>query len=537
MLTQAEHIPTVPCPLCRRPSTPAALAEVAWLEADALTRLVRQNPHWQLASGACPACVQQVLLQTLLEQGDAALHERVQAVWPLDAAAAFGALPTPLRLHADPRFTGQGVTIAFIDSGFYPHPDLTRPVNRVRAWADAGASPVKSIAFTPDSTPTWPGWDAGEARQWHGLMTSTVAAGNGWLSHGLYRGLASDADVVLIQARDEQGYITNETITRALRWVRRAAPLLGIRVVSLSVAGDLTWPLHENPVDRAVADLVADGIVVVAAAGNSGERRLVPPATAPHALTIGGIDDGSLFDHNTIALWHSNYGESVAAMLKPELVAPSIWVVAPILPLTPLAQAAPGLFQRRAASDSLADTEIARQKLVTPYYQHVDGTSFAAPLVASAAACMLEANPSLTPAQVRDLLIASVQPVPGASSERQGAGTLDAGRAAALALRGAHGPLNGQRLGPVVDEVGVTFWLHDHHATQVRVVGSWDGWQTPGLLAAEAEPGVWAASAGLRAGVYTYKFLRDGGWLDDPANPLRAPDGYGGYNSLLVVPG
>ena len=66
-----------------------------------------------------PARTQEELLHTLLAQGDAALHEQIQAVWPLDVAAAFGALPTPLRLHADPRFTGKGVTMALIDVGFY----------------------------------------------------------------------------------------------------------------------------------------------------------------------------------------------------------------------------------------------------------------------------------------------------------------------------------------------------------------------------------------------------------------------------------
>ena len=40
------------------------------------------------------------------------------------------ALPTPLRLDADERFRGRNVTIAFLDSGFYAHNDLTEPVNR-----------------------------------------------------------------------------------------------------------------------------------------------------------------------------------------------------------------------------------------------------------------------------------------------------------------------------------------------------------------------------------------------------------------------
>ena len=60
------------------------------------------------------------LLQTRLMHGVAAMQTCIQKVWPIDTEAAFGALPTPLRLHADPRFTGKGVTIAQIDAGFYP---------------------------------------------------------------------------------------------------------------------------------------------------------------------------------------------------------------------------------------------------------------------------------------------------------------------------------------------------------------------------------------------------------------------------------
>jgi serine protease AprX len=62
----------------------------------------------------------------------------------------------------------------------------------------------------------------------------------------------------------------------------------------MSVSGDPVEPLAGNPVDEAVAALVAAGITVVVAAGNAGERRLVPPATAPAALTVGGLDEWQL---------------------------------------------------------------------------------------------------------------------------------------------------------------------------------------------------------------------------------------------------
>jgi hypothetical protein len=156
-----------PCPLCHAPTPQAELAEVVWLAPDVLARLEREHPDWKRSDGACPACVQQGLLQALLTRGDAALLDGVQAVWPLDAEAAFGALPTPLRLHADPRYTGRGVTLALVDAGFYPHCDLVQPTNRIRAWVDAAHEPVRTCTFGPGDAPRWPDWDAADPAQWH----------------------------------------------------------------------------------------------------------------------------------------------------------------------------------------------------------------------------------------------------------------------------------------------------------------------------------------------------------------------------------
>lgn len=525
------------CGLCGAPSTRDELAEVDWLAPAIIDALVRAHPGWRRRDGACPACVQHALLHALLEGGDPALQAGLQSVWPLNAEDAFGALPTPLRMHADPRFTGRGVTLALIDTDFYPHPDLTRPSNRIRAWVDVADGAVEVRLFTPEDTPRWPGWDRIAPAQWHGLMTSAVAAGNGALSHGFYAGMAPDADLVLVKARHDSGAIGNDRLVRALDWVRAHAVALGIRLVNVSLGGEADAVLADHPVDRAVAGLVAAGVVVIVAAGNDGVRRLVPPATAPAALTVGGLDDRNTFERAARALWHSNYGETAGCVPKPELVAPSIWVVAPLLPDTESAAEARRLFERRARNDRSVETRIAEAKLITPHYQHVDGTSFAAPIVAGAAACMLEANPSLGPRRVRDLLVAAAEWVPGVAGERQGAGALDAGRAVALALADRHGPHADFGASPVVGDGAVRFLLHDHRAREVRVLGSWDGWAAPGLAARRLEPGLWSAELrGLEPGPYAYKFLLDGTrWLADPANPSRQRDGHGGFNSLFTL--
>lgn len=523
------------CALCGGLRPRAVLAEAAFVSDEAQDALRKRKPGWQRKDGACPACVQETLLTTLLEKGEEALHESVQAAWPLDAEAAFGALPTPLRLHADPRFNGKGVTLALVDSAFHPHPDLTLPRNRIRAWVDASREPVVVRRFRPAQSPTWPGWDAGDAGQWHGLMTSSVAAGNGHCSHGLYRGLAPEAELVLVQVRDDAGRIRNAAIARALDWLRWEGPALGVRVVNLSLGGDAVTPLHPNPVDQAVQALVDKGITVVVAAGNDGERRLVPPGTAPFAITVGGLDDRNTLTHEERQLWHSNYGESAHGAPKPEVVAPSLWVVAPILPGTDLEREAAGLFARRAADDAGAEPRLAELKMVTPHYQHVEGTSFAAPAVAGIVACMLEANPSLTPRRVRELLMASAHAVPGAPGERQGAGAVNAGRAVLAALSDRHGEQADFSASPVVDGDLVRFLLHDHEARDVSVVGSWDEWRRPGLSARQLESGRWEARMPRHSGSHRYKFLLDGTrYIADPANPVRSHDGYGAWNSVLA---
>jgi serine protease AprX len=366
-------------------------------------------------------------------------------------------------------------------------------------------------------------------------MTSAAAAGDGRSSHGLYRGLAPEADLVLVQVQDERGRITNEGIARALGWLRRHGPRLGVRVVSLSLGGDAVEPLAGNAVDAAVATLVDQGVTVVAAAGNDGVRRLVPPATAPDAITVGGLDDRNTFDERDRALWHGNYGQAANGATKPDLVAPSLFVVAPLLPGTGVAREAASLFARRAAGDRGVDARVAELKLVTPHYQHVEGTSFAAPIVAGIAACMVEANPRLAPRRIRELLLRASQPVAGAPRERQGAGAVDAGRAVTLALVDGHAREPELARTPVVADAAVRFLLHEHAAREVHVVGSWDGWTEPGLAAREVEPGLWEADRPHEPGAHAYKFLLDRRtWMCDPGNPARAHDGYGGWNSLVA---
>ena len=77
------------------------------------------------------------------------------------------ALPTPVRLDADERFRGRDITIAFLDSGFYAHKDLTEPINRIVAYHSIFPdTDDPEFLLKPD------------VASWHGMMTSVVAGGN-----------------------------------------------------------------------------------------------------------------------------------------------------------------------------------------------------------------------------------------------------------------------------------------------------------------------------------------------------------------------
>ena len=363
-------------------------------------------------------------------------------------------LSTPLRLDADERFTGKGVTIAFLDSGFYPHVDLTSPKNRIVAYRSLLDPDGKlDSLFQPD------------VASWHGMMTSVVAAGNGSLSNGFYRGLAPDADVVLIKLA-RTGRITDEDIRTGLEWILANREKYRIRVVNISAGGDDEQSYLNDPLSQIVEDCTRAGIIIVCAVGNAGHlpnHPVVPPASAPSCIAVGGLDDNNSLDRAKRGMYRSSYGPTLDGLQKPEVIAPSIWVPAPILPNTPTAQQAAllelldksddselhSIIEKHPGVDGELDAaldrpvhsirqiialKIRRENVITKHYKYVDGTSFSAPIVSSLIAQMLEANPSLTPQQVKTILIKTAERLPHYEVDRQGWGVIDPRRAVETAL-------------------------------------------------------------------------------------------------------
>ena len=466
----------------------------------------------------------------------------------------FAALPLTERLHADERFTGRGVSLAFLDSGFYPHADLQ---NRIIAFHDVTGEETALADLKP------------QAHHWHGTQTTVVAAGNGSLSDGAYRGIASEAALVLVKV-SENGRITERNIERGLEWILENRVQYKIRVLNISLGGDEDLPLSESRIDLLAEECLRQGIVVIAAAGNSAysERpHSIPPANAPHVITVGGYADEEQHGERRLNLYHSNYGVTKDGTVKPEIIAPAMHVAAPILPDTAEYKSAemlewiynapdykfgsilfehwhqaglpePILYQHDTALQREIIENVWRARnIVATHYQHVDGTSFAAPVVASVVAQMLEANPDLSPGAVKNILISTAERLGHFTAERQGYGCLNARRAVAAALRETHIFTDCNFSPPRVAGDKILFFCHDDTASKVCLSGDFNDWQPDQIVFGKQPSGFWQAEIKvLPAGKYRYKFIVDGKkWTEDASNGLKEADNFGGFNSILYL--
>jgi serine protease AprX len=541
----------------------------------------------------------------------------------------------PERLPDYPTFTAQGVTVAFLDSGYYPHPDLLAASQWEGAqprWERLSIDalqhtlqerPSRLVTYVDltdggerqglDQSSLWDG--AGDS--WHGQMTTTIVAGNGLLSGGRYRGYAPAATLLPIKIGRGGGRIPEEDILGGLQWLLRDDnwARYGVRVLNISVGGDFLQPWHENPVALAAEALIERGVFIAAAAGNSGRAELRAPAAAPRVMTVGGVDDGNQPWARTMAqhcaLYPHNYGSVNAAyrgtvaagqLRKPELLALARWLPAPILPPSAIFREVATLgelrrlllghdplnnrdFGWRADAATPHDSRFqpptwmpevwqgVRQRMnahkwIHPFYQHVDGTSVSVAQVSAVAAQMVQANPALTPSQIRALLLQSALPLPVFPPHLTGAGLLQPWKAVALALRAsgplAETPLSATPLAPdrlaarqlptwgapgtgvavVSAEASLgTIYLgcYAPEAERVSVVGAFNEWQPGRFVLAQHKAGWWHGAITLPKGQYAYRFwvesatVPNGQWLADPENGVTVESGYQTQHSLLEI--
>lgn len=312
--------------------------------------------------------------------------------------------------------TGKGVGVVINDSGVNgTHSDLkygSHLVQNVMASVNlnnltSGLVPIKYIENVP----------ATDTSSGHGTHVAGIVGGTGEMSGGKYEGVAPGADLI--------GYGSGAALfvldgIGGFDYAIANKEKYNIRIITNSWGGSGGFD-QNDPINLASKAAYDAGITVLFAAGNEGpgENTHNPYAKAPWVISVAaGAKDGSLADFSSrgtkgVGGTFEMDGRTWTWKDEPTLTAPGVDIISTrAISLLPLL----------GATSDLSLIEPA----YIPFYTVMSGTSMATPHVAGIAALMLEANPSLTPDQIKEVLQETVTPMPGYESWEAGAGYVNA---------------------------------------------------------------------------------------------------------------
>lgn len=263
--------------------------------------------------------------------------------------------------------SGKNVTVAIIDTGISPHLDFVYPTNRILAFKDF------------KSSKKYPYDDNG-----HGTFIASVLCGNGMISGGEYSGIAPNSNIISLKALDEKGETGALTILEAMQWVFDNKEKYNIKIVCMSFGSN---PLgSSDPLKLGAETLWDNGIMVIAAAGNSGPNAstIKSPGISSKIITVGALDDGredfENIDRQNFSVADFSSRGPAYRFYKPDIIASGVGIVG----------ASNGLDSR---------------------YTKMSGTSVATPIVAGVCALFLEKYNKATPSQIKGLLLNNAIPL------------------------------------------------------------------------------------------------------------------------------
>jgi subtilisin family serine protease len=302
-------------------------------------------------------------------------------------------------------FTGLGVDVALIDSGVAPVDGLTVP-GKVVAGPDLSfESQAPNLSYLDSFG--------------HGTHMAGIIAGraNGAVPGSYpgdtsdFLGMAPDAHIVSVKVADAHGATDVAQVIAAIDWVvqHKNDNGMNIRVLNLSYGTNSTQSYALDPLSFAAEQAWKAGIFVVCAAGNAGfapkaTGALVNPARDPNLLAVGAADpNGTLQLKDDKVPAFSSRGSTAR---REDMVALGDHTVS---------LRDPG---------SLIDQTYSSTGAVTPTLFRGSGTSQAAAVVSGAAALVIQQRPSITPDQLKALLMDTAQQL-GDTHEAMGQGELD----------------------------------------------------------------------------------------------------------------
>ncbi|WP_168188682.1 S8 family peptidase [Thermoflavimicrobium daqui] len=285
---------------------------------------------------------------------------------------------------------GNGVTIAIVDTGIAPHPDIN---SRLIAFHDIINQ--KSNPYDDNG---------------HGTHCAGCAAGDGNQSNGKYKGPAPKASLVGVKVLGKSGEGNLSNVIAGIDWCIEHQKQYNIRVISLSLGSETKDSYKDDPVCQVVQKAWDKGIVVVAAAGNSGphEKTIASPGITPDIITVGATDSKrTLSREDDHVASFSSRGPTPDGMIKPDIVAPGTDIIS------------------LRSKGSYLDLFMFRNRVGSDYFK-LSGTSMATPIVAGITALLLSEYPNLSPNEIKNLLLNNTFPLQNESETAQGKGLVDA---------------------------------------------------------------------------------------------------------------
>ena len=293
--------------------------------------------------------------------------------------------------------TGQGVDVALIDTGVSPVPALSG-ANKIVNGPDLSLE---------SQDPSLQGLDTNG----HGTFMAGIIGGNDGQPGG-YRGVAPDSRILSVKVGAANGAVDVSQVIAAIDWVvqHRNDNGMNIRVINLSYGTSSLQPYTVDPLAYAVEQAWKAGIVVVAAAGNTGiGSGLADPAYDPWVISVGAAD---------------TMGTPSIAGDQPASFSAGFLACTPGNCRPPTLLAPGAHMQSLRDPGSYVDQNNPDAELGDLYFRG-SGTSEAAAYVTGAVALLLQKYPQLTPNQVKQMLVRSTPNLKGASRWAQGNGELD----------------------------------------------------------------------------------------------------------------
>jgi serine protease AprX len=371
--------------------------------------------------------------------------------------------------------TGQGVTVAVIDTGIDDLPDFAGRL-------------IGGVDLSGGNDPFQDGYG-------HGTFVAGLIAGDGASSGGQYEGEAPGADLVSIKVAGPNGVTDLGTLIQGLQWAVSNRLAYNIRVLNMSLGFQPFESTVVNPLDQAVQAAWDSGIAVVASAGNAGPSNgtILSPGDDPLVITVGALDDMAqpAVADDEMTNFSSVGPTSPDGWAKPDLVTSGRSVVSLAAPGSTIYNENPSA---RIGSGNFVGS----------------GTSFSTAITSGAAALILADNPSLTPDQLKARLLGTTSPGPVGNPFVDGHGALNANAAATA------GPMNlGQSVaGTVLTLLGATVSLSPVTSlANTWNTSLWSGVSWPqGSVSSKSWNGsAWNGSA-WNGFAWSSKAWNDGGW-------------------------